>query len=68
MLNNVGATDRIIRVILAGILLYLGLAVYGGSILGILITITAVVALLSGLVGSCLLYSLLGINTSNHQS
>ena len=65
MLNNVGATDRIIRIILGSVLLYLGLAVYGSSTFGIVITITAVVALLSGLVGSCLLYSLLGINTSN---
>ncbi len=38
MLNNVGAIDRIIRVILGSILLYLGLGIYGSSTLGIVIT------------------------------
>lgn len=67
MLNNVGAVDRMIRVILGAVLLYLGLGIYGGSTLGIVITVVAAVALLSGLFGSCLLYSVLGINTSKQQ-
>ncbi|MEM9905953.1 MAG: YgaP-like transmembrane domain, partial [Cyanobacteria bacterium P01_D01_bin.44] len=35
MFNNVGLFDRLIRFAIAGILLYLGLAVYQGSALGI---------------------------------
>lgn len=68
MLNNVGATDRLIRVLFGSVLLYLGLGLYSASTLGIVLTVMAIVALLSGLFGSCLLYRLLGINTSKTSS
>jgi hypothetical protein len=68
MLNNVGAIDRMIRVIFGSALLYLGLGIYSGSTLGIVLTVAAIVALLSGLFGSCLLYGLLGINTRETSS
>lgn len=43
MFNNLGTSDRIIRLILAAVLAYLGLSVYGGSALGIGFTIAAAV-------------------------
>ena len=63
MFNNVGTTDRLVRLIAAVILLYLGLQTYAGSALGLGLTIAGGVALLTGLVGSCALYGLLGLNT-----
>ena len=67
MFNNVGTVDRIIRILLASALAYFGLLVYGGSALGIGLTIAAAVLAISGLAGSCLLYGLFGINTRNPQ-
>ena len=63
MFNNVGATDRLLRLIVAAVLLYLGLFTYAGSALGIGLAVVGGVALLTGLIGSCALYGLLGINT-----
>lgn len=63
MFNNVGTVDRIIRILAATILAYLGLLIYGGSSLGIGLTLGAAVLAISALAGSCLLYGLLGINT-----
>ncbi|MEO0535613.1 MAG: DUF2892 domain-containing protein [Cyanobacteria bacterium P01_A01_bin.123] len=63
MVNNVGILDRMIRFMLAGGLLYLGLSVYSGSALGIGLDVTGAIAALTGLFGFCGLYSLLGINT-----
>ncbi|VEP13071.1 conserved hypothetical protein [Hyella patelloides LEGE 07179] len=67
MFNNVGTVDRIIRLILATALAYFGLLIYGGSALGIGLTIVAAVLAISALAGSCLLYGLFGINTRNPQ-
>jgi hypothetical protein len=65
MFNNVGLIDRIIRLSLGSLLLYLGLAVYGGSALGIGLALAGAVAVLTGMLGTCALYGLLGINTRN---
>jgi hypothetical protein len=62
---NVGTTDRIIRFIFGGILLYLGFMVYPNSNLGIGLTVAGALAAFSGLVGTCLLYSIFGINTKS---
>ena len=67
MFNNVGTVDRIIRILLATVLAYFGLLIFNGSALGIGLTIAAVVLAISALAGSCLLYSLFGINTRNPQ-
>ena len=61
MISNVGKIDRIIRLILAAGLLYLGLGVFSGSALGIGLDIVAAIAFLTGLIGFCGLYQLLGI-------
>ena len=63
MFNNVGIADRLIRLVFASVLFYFGLVVYSGSTLGIGLTIVGAVMAISGLVGSCLLYGLFGINT-----
>ncbi|OKH21734.1 hypothetical protein NIES593_15025 [Hydrococcus rivularis NIES-593] len=67
MFNNVGTIDRFIRFGLAGTLLYLGLGVYGGSALGIGLAIISIIPALTALIGTCPLYSLLGINTKSQQ-
>ena len=64
MFNNVGTLDRVIRLILAGVLFYLGLNVYAGSALGLGLAIVAVIPALTAILGSCALYGLLGINTN----
>ena len=63
MTSNVGTIDRMIRLVLASVLFYLGLIVYSGSNLGIALAVAGAVALFTGLVGFCGLYRLLGINT-----
>lgn len=63
MFNNVGMLDRLIRFGLAGVLLYLGFGVYGGSALGIGLGILSIIPALTALIGTCPLYSWLGINT-----
>ena len=63
MFNNIGMTDRLIRLILASVLLYFGLLAYGGSTLGIGLTMVGAVMAISGLAGSCILYGLFGIST-----
>ena len=68
MVSNVGILDRLIRFVLAAILLYLGLTLYSGSALGIVLDIVGAIALLTGLVGFCGLYRLLGISTCNTDS
>lgn len=56
-MKNMGNIDRVIRVV-AGLVL-IGLALVGGQIWGWI----GVVPLLTGLLGRCPAYSLLGINT-----
>ncbi|MEM8675297.1 MAG: DUF2892 domain-containing protein [Cyanobacteria bacterium P01_G01_bin.67] len=63
MNKNIGILDRIIRVVIAGILLYLGLGIYAGSTLGIGLAIVSIIPLITSLLGSCPMYSLLGIST-----
>ncbi len=63
MFSNVGTTDRVARLVLGSILLYLGLGLFPGSALGIGLIIAGAIASLTGLFGFCGLYQLLGINT-----
>jgi len=57
MKKNEGTIDRVLRVVAGmGLLSY---AVFGGSAWGYI----GIVPLFTGLVGSCPLYSILGINT-----
>jgi hypothetical protein len=67
MKTNVGSLDRLIRLLLASVLLYLGLFLYSGSALGIGLMVAGAVLLVTGLVGFCGLYSLLGLRTNQFQ-
>ncbi len=55
--KNVGQTERVIRVVAGLVILAAG--VYYNSYLGLV----GLIPLITGAVGSCPLYSLLGINT-----
>lgn len=63
MRANEGSTDRLVRVVIGIILLAAGL--FGGlsGALAIVADVAGAVLLLTGLVGFCPLYTLLGINT-----
>jgi hypothetical protein len=65
MKQNVGTVDRIIRGILAAIIVVL---YFTNAITGVWATVLLVIAaflLLTAIVGYCLLYSLLGIHTGH---
>lgn len=64
METNVGLLDRLIRFVLASVLFYLGLFPYSGTALGIGLIVVGGVLLVTGLVGFCGLYRLLGIRTN----
>lgn len=66
MKTNEHAIDRVVRVAigiitLAAAFVFLGAA--GGSILGVAVGIVGVVALLTGVVGFCPAYKLVGLST-----
>lgn len=65
MFSNVGRSDRVIRFLLAGVLLYNGLNVYQGTTRGVGLDIASVLFALSAAIGFCGIYRLLGINTCN---
>lgn len=67
MFKNVGSLDRIVRFLLAAILLYGGLSVYQGTTLGIGFDIAATVLIVTAAIGFCGIYRLLGINTCKSQ-
>ena len=64
MNTNVGAIDRLIRLLLATGLFYLGFFLYGGTGLGIGLIVMGGIMLVTALVGFCGLYQLLGIRTN----
>lgn len=64
MKTNVGSIDRLLRLLLASVLFYLGLFLYSGTGLGIGLVVAGGVLLVTALVGFCGLYQLLGIRTS----
>lgn len=63
MINNMGVIDRILRIILALIVIILYLA---GQITGtaaIVLGIIAAIFIITGIIGYCPIYQLLGIST-----
>lgn len=63
MLQNIGGTDRIVRIVLA-VLLTVGAWMAGfGSVGGIILLVLAVVMLVTSAVGFCPLYALFGFAT-----
>lgn len=63
MTTNVGWLDRLMRLLLAAVLLYSSFTLYAHTVLGIGLAIAAVVALLTATVGFCPLYRFLGLRT-----
>ncbi len=55
---NESKTDRMIRIILGVILLIMGIAINAWWLI-----VIAAIALITGIIGFCLLYAILGINT-----
>ncbi|MGB7415654.1 MAG: DUF2892 domain-containing protein [Thermosynechococcaceae cyanobacterium] len=63
MSTNVGLVDRLLRLSLGGLLLFLGLGIYDGTAWGTGLTLVSVIPMLTAAMGFCPLYSLLGIKT-----
>jgi hypothetical protein len=61
--KNVGKPDQIIRILLGIILLIVYGMGYVGSPWSYLLVIIAIIALLTGIIGTCPLYSVIGFNT-----
>jgi hypothetical protein len=68
MFSNVGSLDRIVRFLLAAILLYGGLVAYKGTTLAIRLNVASALLALSAALGFCGIYRLLGISTRNPQN
>jgi hypothetical protein len=60
MKMNEGTIDRVVRIVLGVVLLYVGLMVLAGTTLGIVLDVLGAVALVTGATGFCLLYKLFG--------
>ena len=63
MSSNVGTVDRFLRILAGSVLLYLGAFVYAGSV-GLVLDVVGAIAIITGIIGFCGLYKLLGM--SNH--
>lgn len=67
-MQNVGMLDRSLRLVLAIGFTYLGLAPLNGSDLGNLSLVVAALMGASGLLGTCFLYRVFGINTRDRSA
>lgn len=63
MKKNVGSIDRLVRFILAAILLVLVIAKVVTGVVAIVLIVLAAVFMLTGLINFCPLYAPFGINT-----
>jgi hypothetical protein len=63
MKKNMGAADKIIRVILAALVAILYLTGILKGTLGVIFLVIAVVFVVTSLIGFCPLYTLFGLNT-----
>ena len=61
--KNVGMIDRVIRVILGIILLYLFVVNMVAAPWSYLVALIGPILLVTGVIGTCTLYSMLGMNT-----
>jgi len=69
MENNIGATDRRTRIVVGLAVAVVGLATIGGLLelgttLGAVLTLAGLILVGTGVVRVCLLYRLLGVDTS----
>ncbi len=64
MKKNEGTADRVIRVILGFILIYIGAIQLGLSgVLAYIVVLVGLILLITGTTGFCGLYTVIGINT-----
>ncbi|KAF5421939.1 MAG: Protein of unknown function (DUF2892) [Candidatus Methanocomedens sp.] len=64
MKKNEGTADRVIRVILGFILIYIGAIQMGLSdVLAYIVVLVGIILLITGTTGFCGLYTVIGINT-----
>jgi len=64
MKKNEGTADRVIRVILGFILIYIGAIQMGLSgVLAYIVVLVGLILLITGTIGFCGLYTVIGINT-----
>ncbi len=69
MERNEGKVDRIVRVILGIVLLYVGIVPMGLSgIWSYVVVLVALILLVTGLSGFCGLYSVIGIKTNKTET
>jgi len=61
--KNVGMIDRVIRIILGIILLYLFVVNMVAAPWSYLVALIGLILLVTGIIGTCPLYSMLGMNT-----
>ncbi len=66
MKKNVGTVDRVVRIIVGLVLFVIGILAQNPLVIGILMVVGALL-LLSGILGWCLLYKVLGIDTQKKQ-
>ena len=61
--KNVGMIDRVIRIIFGIVLLYLFAVNMVAAPWSYLVALIGLILLVTGVVGTCLLYSMIGMNT-----
>jgi len=64
MSANEASWDRIARVVIGAVLLFLGFGSTIGGAVGVIVGLVGVVLVVTGLVGFCPLYTVLKINTN----
>ncbi len=64
MKKNMGSADKVVRILIALLIVVLFAADVISGVLGIVLLVFAGIFMLTSLIGSCPLYEPLGINTS----
>jgi len=73
METNVGTPDRLVRLVLGAVIGLVGLAALGGlleltSVIGVAAVVVGLVLVGTALTRTCLVYSLLGVDTCGRRS
>jgi hypothetical protein len=66
--KNVGMTDRVIRIVIGIVLIVVFLMKFIPSPWSYLVALIGLIALVTGAVGTCPLYSILGMNTAGKKA
>ncbi len=68
MSKNVGAIDRVIRIIVGLVLLYGGYYFGISTIVGIILIVLGAISIIDAITGFCLIYKILGISTAKSKN